>query len=272
MKTKSLTLLALNLLILLSIGCSEGPKVPAPVTDSVMEKTDYIFKGVLQERHHSNLSILTGNEEANLVYVNEVLMASSSHENFEKGEITALLDADQSENIREDTEYLFYAKTWLFGESLAVVVNELRPTDQMNKSKSEINDFLQSKQETMLQGRIKGAQLVTSGKITDVNESIAEEVKRTTRLSEHNPNWKLAVISVDEIIKGSATEKTVQFYFASSMDVHWYQAPKFSVEKQGIFILQKSDQLQLPENALILIHPEDFRPPSEINIIKGLSK
>jgi hypothetical protein len=88
-----------------------------------------------------------------------------------------------------------------------------------------------------LRQRIDSAELVVSGRVVEILEP---PPSGTTRISEHDPNWQEAVIEVDEVAKGDLGDdqvKQVVVRFAESSDIRWYQAPKFEVGQEGVWML-----------------------------------
>jgi hypothetical protein len=69
-------------------------------------------------------------------------------------------------------------------------------------------------------------------------------------VSEHDPDWREAVVEVNEVHKGSAKKKQIVVRFPASTDVMWYAAPKFHPGQQGYFMLHKEEaQTSKPKRA-----------------------
>lgn len=256
------------LLLVLFWQCKSASE---PSQFSSYEKSDYVFRGSLEESNKANLSVLDDAEGLHLVRVNEVLLASAGHEHFKGGLITVAMDKSITTSPVKGSEYIFYTNTWLFGESLAVRANEIRSVEEKANMKNEVASFQKIRQDNLLTQRINSANLVVVGKVTEVsNVEKVSESKTRLRLSEHDPQWKLATVQIDDKVKGNVEGASVQFYFASSADVQWYNAPKFSQESEGVFILQQTDASLLPNGALVLTNALDFRAKSELNQIKKI--
>jgi hypothetical protein len=90
--------------------------------------------------------------------------------------------------------------------------------------------------------------LVISGKVTSIRtpgETAGEsgapsESAPGGPVSEHDPEWREAVIEVSDVHKGSK-KKRVVVRFPASTDVMWYGAPKFHPGQQGYFMLRKAE-------------------------------
>jgi hypothetical protein len=61
------------------------------------------------------------------------------------------------------------------------------------------------------------------------------------RISEHEPDWRVADIKVDEVHKGTLQGDTVSVRFPDSPDVLWHDAPKFHPGQEGFFMLHRPD-------------------------------
>ena len=86
------------------------------------------------------------------------------------------------------------------------------------------------------------------------------------RLSEHDPQWAVATVEVDQAIKGRPP-KTVEVLFATSQDVMWHRAPKLIVGQRVVTMLQKG-VLEAPNaRANVVVHPLDVRPPDAAELV-----
>jgi hypothetical protein len=74
------------------------------------------------------------------------------------------------------------------------------------------------------------------------NESVAVQPVAPQRISEHDPIWHEAVVTVKSVEKGKTTQKQVTVRFPSSNDVRWRYHPKFKVGQQGVFLLSDEEE------------------------------
>jgi hypothetical protein len=65
------------------------------------------------------------------------------------------------------------------------------------------------------------------------------------RITEHNPDWQEAVITVDSMIKGPASARVV-VRFPGSLDIAWHRLPKFTAGQTGTFLLHKDTMSGAP--------------------------
>jgi hypothetical protein len=119
-----------------------------------------------------------------------------------------------------------------------------------------------------LQSRIAKSNVILSGRVSDIrpiNSSI---------VSEHDPDFTLAVIKVDEVIKGNLS-KEIQTLFSNSYDVSWHNAPKLRVGDYGIFFLRQKEKIQNANvEAYTLLNRGDFQPinPASIHDLDRIKK
>ncbi len=82
--------------------------------------------------------------------------------------------------------------------------------------------------------------MVIGGRVAAVGSATMEALGAPPGpISEHNPNWREAVIDVETAIKGAQAGQRVVVRFPASLDVAWYDTPKLSEGQEGTFILQR---------------------------------
>jgi hypothetical protein len=107
-----------------------------------------------------------------------------------------------------------------------------------------------------MESRLDSAAMVVVGKVTSVQLPSSEATPRASAraasttarppgpISEHDPQWRDAVIDVERVEKGPAARKQVVVRFPASDDVRWFRAPKFAPGDQGVFILHRPEARQ----------------------------
>ena len=142
-------------------------------------------------------------------------------------------------------------------------------TSKIDQVQKEIKQAKQDEDNRALEARVKGANLIVSGKIEKIENL---EVKRKTKISEHDPLYMKATIIKNEILKGNVQGDRITFYFASSTDVQWYRAPKFTPNEEGIFLLKMNADVQGQKEVYTLLNPLDFQESSKLEAIKKILK
>jgi hypothetical protein len=209
-------------------------------------------------------------KDASIVRVDKVLKASPGHENFQGREITVLLNDGQRGTLKEGSSGIFITKTWLFGNSLAVLAKAIdQDNARMENIQDEIKQYEQNQEYSVLESRVKSADLIVYGKVTQI-EDLDPKGQRVE--TEHDPQYRVAVVIPEGVLKRSADVDTVKFYFASSDDIRWYRAPKFNTGSEGIFLLRRAPEINKDQGAFTLLHPLDFQERAKIEDIKKMLK
>ncbi len=85
--------------------------------------------------------------------------------------------------------------------------------------------------------RLQVATLVFRGAVTDVRSIEASgEPTRNRRLTEHDPEWHLAVVRVVTPLRGCTAGDSVSIIFAGSRDIAWFKAPKLKPGQDAVFL------------------------------------
>lgn len=248
------------LIPLLILSCASGDK---PMGNNAMNDSDYIFQGRIIGEGTVTASERIPGKTTKTVQVENVILSAEGHEDFAGKTVHVVLEEDNA--IKEGTSYLFYTKTWLFGNTLTVIANDAQPADNLARASKEVREFKLEQQEQTLKKRLDAAEVIIAGKVINVEDL---KVEQRDMLSEHYPFWKIATVEVQETIKGELSTQQVRVYFASSIDVHWFKAPKLNREIEGVFVLNRKEQFQKTQNNFTITAPDEFYPISELNRIK----
>jgi len=118
-----------------------------------------------------------------------------------------------------------------------------------------------------LQNQLATAEAVVVGRVAGIRPAEIPHLG-----SEHDPDWYVAVIKVESVLKGEPGRE-VSLLFPHSDDVAWHNAPKFKEGQQGIWLLHRN-QARLPgiENQLTALRPLDFHSREELSRVERLVK
>jgi hypothetical protein len=130
---------------------------------------------------------------------------------------------------------------------------------------------LETAPERALRNRANRAELVVTGKVTEIREAPRQP---KAPITEHDPEWRQAVVAVEDAPRTGASRarkpKQVVIRFAASPDVRWAKAPKFAVGDAGVWMLGEKKQTKDAEamrtaagaqkNEFVVVEPEDFLP------------
>ena len=178
---------------------------------------------------------------------------------------------------------VFYTRLWTLGRGLALIElahERVGAGDAALKDAvSVVERSLELRTERAMADRIAKAAIVVSGRVGAVREPESEE-ETEPQLSEHDPQWREAVISVREVVKGFDADFSGEIVvrFAASIDVMWAGAPKFEVGQEGIFMLDAEwVRVEQPKGAAkkstgTLVDPANFLPLEQLDRVRNLAK
>ena len=141
----------------------------------------------------------------------------------------------------------------------------------------ESRQAIETAPERALRARAERAEMVVTGRVTEIREAPRPP---KAPITEHDPEWRRAVIAIDEVpqeapagrrrSRGRGRSGQVVIRFAASPDVRWATAPKFSVGDAGVWFLgerTKSKDTEAvraaagaAEDEYVVVDPEDFLP------------
>jgi hypothetical protein len=276
--------------------------MPASSPKETPAAATFIFKGTVQKAKSATMKTVKVDNRTFVVTVNEVLEAPKSLAKFAGNEITVQLSGNQKATPGQTM--VFHCNGWIFGDSVAVQCVKL---EAMGRTRAALltrgGDPVEYRRSQIVQKRYSQADAVVSGTVNTIKLPGAPAARgRSVRtadepvvigpISEHNPHWREAVITIDEKHKGKAGQSEMVIRFPASTDVRWYKAPKFTPGQQGYFMLHKTKvskakkakkaskgaramhlaAAETPEGEVVYtaLHPEDYQPYSEPGGIKKI--
>jgi len=169
---------------------------------------------------------------------------------------------------------VFYTNGWGYGSYLLVrELGHLEPTKSSSQMKEEIASAKAAAEDDRIRERLANSALVVSGRVAGTRPY--ENPKEGSKLSEHNPEWWIAEVKVEKVLKGKSEKAEVLVAFPSSRDVMWAESPKFKEGQEGLWILARLPNLQrefanLPQPVYTAISKRDFRAVNEMEHITKL--
>lgn len=225
----------------------------------------FVFRGTVLQRGAATFDEVPLTRDTLIVRVDEILDGPPMLAGFAGKEITVQLARGQKATTGK--AYIFHTNGWLFGDGLAVVCVKLVPESEGAIRQSR--QALETAPERALRERANQAELVVTGRVTEISE--APRVPKTP-ITEHDPEWRKAVIAVDEVPRSARRGKPRQVVvrFSGSPDVRWASAPKFSVGDAGVWFLGEKKQTKdtqavraaagAARNEYVVVSPDDFLP------------
>jgi hypothetical protein len=239
------------------------------------KQAKFIFTGTVKKLHAATMSAVTDTDKTIVVHVDTILQAPELLKGFQGKDVTVHLDGTRKPTVGQ--QRTFYTNGWLFGDSLAVKAvghEAARPQPLAQAAAAQGAHTVLADQE--IRNRAEQADLVVTGKVTAVGlpSTPAMAAAKTTHkpISEHEPQWREAVVEVQTVHKGKPTTKQVVVRFPNSTDVRWFKAPKFQAGQEGLFMLQHDAITRVKAGATALalgapataaftcLHATDFIP------------
>jgi hypothetical protein len=210
-------------------------------TNQVPDEAKFLFKGTVRKLGATALAQVPKGEETAIVRVDEVLLAPPALAKTVGKEITVKLAKGAKPKVGD--QVLFHANGWLFGKTVAVEsVKQEAPAQAKAIMAGRTADPTRNLKDRELENRVASADMVVEGEVSSVHlpesEMAATWAAGPSRpVSEHDPKWREAVVTVKTVHKGEPTTKQVVVRFPSSMDVQWHLAPKFHAGDRGVWVL-----------------------------------
>jgi hypothetical protein len=211
------------------------------------QDANFVFKGTIKRLKASNVKQAPVSDRTAIVTVNQVIDAPANLAGYAGQAIT--VELSNARNAAAGKRMIFHTTSWLFAENIAVRSLYEEP-DEGDASARRVAAAA-PRAERAVQAHFDDADLVVSGKVVEVRlpqagvggrkKAMASGVQ-STRISEHDPKWREAIIDVEQVHKGKSSKRQVIVRFPSSTDVAWRRAPKFEAGQQGYFMLHKEQR------------------------------
>jgi len=250
--------------------------IPIPqtsVTQEVVDQSTVIFKGRVEQTGASNLKLLPASNQTILVRVDEVISAARTMTDLKGTTVTVQLKEPGS--LKKGSTATFFTTGWLYGENVALKEVSHTTADLDTQSiQKQVAALRARAREQKLQARLQSSAVVFAGKVVS-SRPLQTERGRTN--SEHDPDWWVADVEVQSLLKGPASvAKRVSVLFAHSDDVMWFRSPKLKEGQQGIWIASeyRPGGLFALQGAplLAVVSPLDYQPSVEHDLIERLLK
>lgn len=239
-----------------------------PTTSSPEDLADqarFVFRGKIEKLNAATLPEVRDTSKTAVVRVEETIHAPKALSHYTGQSITVQL-VDPSE-LHVGDEAVFFTDAWLFGnEGVAVRSLGHRPPDARTAAlRSPEGDPISNLEDRDTRKHYDSADMVVSGRIVSVR--LVGDPKAAPSTREHDPDWREAVVDVDQVYKGDRQKKEILVRFPASQDRMWHKAPKLQVGQAGYFLLHAGfntagEARTVPAGAnpdfYQVLHPEDF--------------
>jgi hypothetical protein len=238
-----------------------------------------IFIGTVDALNAVTLHSLTASNDTSVVVVEKIFNKPDAVALAPRDKITVLNEAS-SKPLQKGVRALFVTTGWIYGESLAVRVLNWEPASTAAASdEAKAKTKMQQLADQDLRASMSDVDLVVTGRVKRIQgPSAAELMPEKRKISEHEPEWQEAIITVQETLKGPARMREVVVRFPRSMDVAWADYPRFTVGQEGTFLLRQDRISGVPNatldsksvTAYIAVSRRDVLNKSDAKMIKRL--
>jgi len=219
------------------------------------EGAGFIFRGkVISQAPGAEI---TAEQKTVTVQIEEVLLSTDVLRGLAGKSVSVI--SEEPGSMGDGGSYLFFTNCLVLADH--VVVRERGHVKDSHEARREADKVLQEIAERPLLERVKSAVLIVEGQVTASKPADPKHIQK----SEHDPNWWIARVAVESVIKGgSKSAKTVEVLFANSKDIAWYKSPKLHEGVRGLFLLHAVTEGDRPpgsdRTAYKTIDPLDFLP------------
>ena len=241
----------------------------AQFNEAWLRQSSIIFTGTVQEINKSTVKGIPSTDLPVIVKVEEMEVKPDAVTLPKSGLITVLMNKGSEINQRDN--YRFYGLGYIFGNELAITEVGHEPPDKTQQ------DLKKTKQDLLIKDHMKKSNLVASGTVQEIR--VPGEGKPGID-SEHDPEWKEAVVILENVIKGPQVKKVI-IRFPASNDIAWYKIPKLQQGERGTFILSVDKEITgfkagvidgAPVNTYALQDPLDVLPAEDFEKVESLYK
>jgi hypothetical protein len=220
--------------------------MPSPRQRTESPQPTFVFRGTIKKLKSATMKDVPVTERTAIVTIDESIEAPPDLAGYVGQDITVELSGRQKVAIGQ--QMIFHATGWMFGESVAVRSLREEPLESGRRlAASTGTGAVDRHTEKKRLSHFADADLIVAGKVVAVRlpaDSAAAKKKDRASvnypITEHDPNWREAIIQVDDVIKGAHPEAQVIVRFPASSDVMWHGTSKFEAGQQGYFLLHRN--------------------------------
>lgn len=227
----------IGLALLAALGWAGPGRAQGPTADSLKELTkaaDLVFRGTVLKPGAANLEIVEPTGKTAVVRVEETLSSSGTLDDFTGKEITVFLrDAG---SVKAGEQSVFFTTVALLGETLGVVEVGRRGPEDL---RAQVATARRQNLAEGLRTRMAASDLAVSGRVVSLGTTA--KAAGGGVITEHDPQWREAVVEVRSVLHGQLVEKTVSVWFPASHDVMWAHAPKLEAGREGVWLLHRHE-------------------------------
>ena len=206
---------------------------------------DLVFRGTVEQVTASTEAAVPPDDTTAVVRVQQVLHAPDVFAGLAGQKVTVRLRQPGSLTVGQ--EAVFFAEGLLFGDTLVVAEIDHHPVEDSPEALvARVQDARSTQNDSELRERVNRADVIVHGRVADVRAPatgrLATEPTPGRPISEHDPHWMEAVVTVERALKGELAGDEAVVIFPASPDVAWVDAPKLRPGQEGVFLLHRQDR------------------------------
>ncbi len=235
----------IGLLGLLGLAGPPGAARAQEATVKLIAQSDIVFSGTVSEVGAASFEQVPVDAGTLVVEVDRVYLAPAALALETGDRITVALKEPGS--LARGARATFFATGWILGDGIAVreVGHRVAASTGGSGEASALPLTMEQAEEMVadarLSQRLASADMVVVGRVVEVRAGSQEAFLQheAKRITEHDPEWREAVIAVESGLKNASAGETVVVRFPASIDIRWYAVPKLQEGQEGTFILQR---------------------------------
>jgi hypothetical protein len=233
----------------------------------LVEKAGFIFRGKVM-RHGTADTEFTASAPQKIVtvlieeifYSTDVLRGLAGRE--------AIVIGDEVANLKEGISLILFTNCVSLGNS--VVLREVAELQASREAERDVMHAVNTRNERPLRNRVEKAELIITGRVIESQSAGTTSIPK----SEHDPDWWVARVAVQSVLKGKETNKEIEVLFPNSTDIVWYKVPKLREAMRGIFLLEHLKEKEAPKEVARAIYritdPLDFLLDDRLKDVQGM--
>ena len=182
----------------------------------------------------------------------------------------ATLVGEGLDSLEHGAVYVFFTDVAaLSSHAVLRHIGHFRATPE---TRHELAAVLSDLAEKPLRERIEMAEAIVEGHVTESRKADPDAVQK----SEHDPDWWIARVAVESVVKGTPPQQQVDVLFANSKDIAWFKSPKLHKGVRGILLLHSTRETEVPRKSAQrrlyqATDPLDLQPAERMDEIRRIS-
>jgi hypothetical protein len=232
--------------------------------ERLSRRAGFVFAGEVVRTGATTITLVEPTKETAVVRVDRVLQAPDDLGAQSGSEVTVRLRSAAKKGQRA----VFFTVGWVSGEGLAVQEVGRQRVAEVDELHKQIGDAVRKEELDAIRKRVAEARAVVVGTVAETRPVGRAEHPPA---SEHDPQWKTAVVVVERGEKGDMSEgQRVEVAYPSSRDVMWFRAPKPELGDRAVFLLHRRELDEPKVEMLAVVEPLDMQPVERLEEIRNV--